>query len=319
MNLRHFLSWKPLFYEGLLPALRRLGPGRCDAVLASMGRLSLLWPWRRRQLARALRWARTMLGADWNPKVFRPALAANAVRFLARDYPLDAADDAEVLSRFDVEGFEELQSALAKRRGAIIVGCHLGGHIAALHWLYRSQIPLRLLVQRPRHVSRYLDQSFDRDQPHPQSAFFLRRDLPPGAATERLLRARAALRDGLAVYLAGDIPWVGSNSRPGQLLGQYRMFLSVWTDLATVTGAPVFFLFCTHRPEGRYALHIDGARTISAGQELASVTDYLARLEAQIRNHPDDAVAHLLWPCYGPKTAPSPRATRPSRRVATAT
>jgi len=246
-------------------------------------------------------------------------LAVNAIRFLARDYPLDVASDVEVFSRFDVDGFEALDQALAARQGAILVGCHLGAHISALHWLYRREVPLRLLVQRPRHVSRALNRRFDREEPHPQSAFFLRRDLPPGAATERLLRARAALRDGLAVYMAGDIPWIGANSRPGRLLGQHRRFLSVWADLATVTGTPVFFVFCTHRPEGRYALHIDPPRYVATGEELAAVTGYLARLEAEIASHPADAVAHLLWPCYGPPLASSTLATtRPSRRVATA-
>lgn len=318
MTFRHFLSWKPLFYEGLLPALRCLGPARGDAILGALGRV---WaradPLRRRQLSRAIARGRVALGTDWDRKVVRPALAANAMRFLARDYPLDVADDAEALSRFDVDGFDALREALDRGRGAIVVGSHLGGHIAALHWLYRREVPLRLLVQRPRHVSRTLDQHFDRDEPHPQSGFFLRRDLPPAAATERLLRARAALRDGLAVYLAGDIPWAGPNSRPGRLVGQAQSFLAVWADLAAVTRAPVFFLFCTHRPDGRYHLQIDPPRAVASGEEGAAVVQYLARLEAMIAAHPADAVAHLLWPCYG---APSPAVAngRPSHRIAVA-
>src|SRR5206468_12722861 len=111
-----------------------------------------------------------------------------------------------------------------------------------------------LLVRRPRHVSTELDRRFDRAEAHPQSEFFLRRGLSPALAAERLLRARAALRDGLAVYLSGDIPWSGSNTRPGRLLGRSRTFLAVWADLAVVTRAPVFLVFCTHRPGGRYAL-----------------------------------------------------------------
>ena len=50
------------------------------------------------------------------------------------------------------------------------------------------------------------------DVPYPQAGFFVRRDLSPVMAVERILRARAALRDGLAVYLTGDIPWSGPNS-----------------------------------------------------------------------------------------------------------
>jgi lauroyl/myristoyl acyltransferase len=136
-------------------------------------------------------------------------------------------------------------------------------------------------------------------------------------AAERLLRARAALRDGLAVYLTGDIPWPGPKTRPGRLLGQPQRFLAVWSDLAVLTRAPVFVVFCTHKPGGRYALTVEPMGTIAPGEENAAVARYLARLESEIAAHPADAVAHLLWPCYGP---PSPRPTtvaaRPSRRFA---
>jgi hypothetical protein len=130
------------------------------------------------------------------------------------------------------------------------------------------------------------------------------------------------LRDGLAVYLNGDIPWIGPNRRPGSLLGQPRTFLSVWADLAVVTHAPVFLLFCTHAERGRYRLTIDPPWTIAPGEELAAVAHYLARLEAAIAANPADAVAHLLWPCYGPPPArartraQAAPALRPGRRVA---
>src|SRR5205823_11931770 len=100
----------------------------------------------------------------------------------------------------------------------------------------------------------------------------------------------------------------------GRLLGRPRPFLSVWADLAVVTRAPVFLVFATHRPGGCYALTIDPPQTVAAGEEPAAVARYLARLEAEIAAHPADAVAHLLWPCYGPpRPAPS---LRPSRRAA---
>lgn len=321
MKLRHLLSWKSLFYQALLPALRGLGPATGDAILGGLGRVSTAaWPPRRRALARALASARGALGAGWEPEALRPALAANALRFLARDYPLDLPDDVEVLERFEVDGFDPLRTRLERGQGAILVGGHLGGHIAALHWLYRRGVPLRLLVQRPRHVSRYLDRQFDRDEPHAQSGFFLRRDLSPALAAERLLRARAALRDGLCVYLSGDIPWSGPNTRPGRLLGRPRTFLSVWADLAALTGAPVYFVFCTHRPGGRHALSIEPMGTLAPGEEPGAVARFLARLESEIAAHPADAVAHLLWPCYGaPSQAAAqsaPATARPSRRIA---
>src|SRR5262249_56522851 len=98
-----------------------------------------------------------------------------------------------------------------------------------------------------------LERFLDRDEPEPQAGFFLRRALEPGECVARVLRARAALRAGKAVYLPGDIPWSGPNTRAGRLLGQTHPLLSVWADLAALTGAPVFFVGCTHRPGGRVA------------------------------------------------------------------
>jgi lauroyl/myristoyl acyltransferase len=311
VTFRHFLSWRPLFYEALLPALRRLGPAPGDAVLGALGWLyTAVWPPRRRALSAALARARAALGTDWDPSATLAALSATIPRFLARDYLLDHASNARVFARFDVTGFEHVERSLASGRGVILLGSHLGGHLAALHWLYRQGVPLRLLVQRPRHVSRSLNAWFDRASSHAQSSFFLQRILPPSAAVERLLRARAALREGMAIYLTGDIPWDGPNARPGRLLGHAHMFLSVWTDLAVLTRTPVIPLFCTHRPGGRFALTFESPWTISPGAEDAAVARYLARLEAEIAAHPADAVAHLLWPCYNTPTPEPPALPR---------
>jgi lauroyl/myristoyl acyltransferase len=318
MRPRDILSWKFYFYHALLPILRRLGPAGCDAVLAGLGRImGALWLPRRREHLAALERVRAAVGADWDPEALRSELAAGTYRFLARDYPLDGADDDAIRDRFEVRGFEALRAALDRKRGAILVGSHLGGHIAALHGLYGRGVPLRLLVQRPGHVSAALNRRFDRsDVPYPQSGFFLRRDLSPVMAVERILRARSALRDGLALYLTGDIPWDGPNSRPGRLLGQTRRFLSVWADLAVQTRVPVFLVFCNHRPGGRYALSIEPPWALTRGDEPAAVVRYLDRLERAIATHPADAVAHLLWPCYGPPTRQAVTAPRPGRRVA---
>ena len=86
---------------------------------------------------------------------------------------------------------------------------------------------------------------------------FLRRDLSPAVAVERVFRARAALRDGLAIYLNGDIPWSGPNTCAGRLLGVSQRFLAIWTELAVLTNAPVFLVFCTHLEGGRFALEIE--------------------------------------------------------------
>jgi lauroyl/myristoyl acyltransferase len=297
--LRHMLSWKFVFYELFLPVMRGLGPARGDALLGFLGWLSVLArPKYEKRLRAALERAGKSLDADWSIDATWSALAANTARFLARDYPLDRQTDAAVLRRFDVRGFERLRVTLNGGRGAILVGSHLGAHIAGVHWLFRRGVSLRLLVQRPRHVSAELDRRFDAPGPHRQADMFLRRDLSPAVAIERVFRARAALRDGLAIYLNGDIPWTGPNTYTGMLLGRPQRLLGIWTELAVLTGTPVFLVFCTHLPRGRFALEIEAIGHLRPGEEEAAVADYLKQLEARIATCPADAIAHLTWPCY---------------------
>jgi phosphatidylinositol dimannoside acyltransferase len=303
--LRRILSWKYLFYDLILPALRLLGPRQGDALLGWLGRgVTAVQPRNRSQLRTALEHARTALDADWPIEKTLPLVAANKARFLARDYPLDSLSDQAVLERFDVKGYHQLRAAMANGRGAILVGSHLGAHIAGIHWLYRRGIPVRLLVQRPKHVSKYLIQQFDSDRPHPQNSLFLRRNLSSTAAIERIMAARAALRDGLAIYLNGDIPWAGPNTCEVDLLGRAQRFSSIWTELAELTRAPVFLLFCTHKPGGQFGLDIEPMGQLRAGEEPAAVADYLRELQSRIANSPENAVAHLTWPCYEPQPNP---------------
>jgi phosphatidylinositol dimannoside acyltransferase len=306
VTFRHFLSWKPLFYDSLLPVLRRLGPDRGDAVLAALGHvLAHAWPPRRHELSAALTRVGAALGADWDLAATRSQLEANVLRFLARDCLLDDISDDAFFDRFDVRGGEHLHETLAAGRGLILVGCHLGNHLSAMHWMYRRGIPLRLLIQRVPHCSRALRSRFDvATGPHPQAGFFLRRNLTPEAASKRIFRTRTALRDGMAVYLKGDVPWIGANTRPGRFLGQERPFQSLWAEFAGLFRAPVIPVFCTHLPGGRFALSFDPPWNVARGDEEAAVARYLARLESEIVANPADAVAHLLWNCYGPTTDP---------------
>ena len=300
MTFRHLLSWKTLFYDGLIPALQALPPAQADAVLGAVGRVAAKWPARRIELIRALERVKRSAGANWDVRETLRSLEANVPRFLARDRPLDGSDDAAFAARFDVRGEEHLRAALDQGRGVILAGCHLGAHLSAPHWVYRQGLPLRMLIQRPRHVSRLLDERFDADGPNPQSGFFLRRYLTPDEASKRIFRTRSALREGTIVYLKADVPWTGPNTRPGRLLGYSRNFQSLWAEFAALFRAPVVPVFCTHLPRGRYALTFEPAWNVRRGEETEVVGRYLARLEAEILAKPADAVAHLLWPCYGP-------------------
>lgn len=319
MSPSDLFRWKTYFYDALLPALRAMGPERADAALCGLARASAAArPWQKRRLAAALAAAARAAGPSLRPAT--PGdLAAGALRFLARDYLLDTGgDDAAALARFDVTGGDAVDAALAGGRGLILVGAHLGAHLSALHWLYRRGVALKVVVQRPRHVSAALERYFDRDAggPDPQEGYFLRRGLGPADCVARLLRVRAAVRSGRAAYFAGDIPWAGPNTRAGRLLGQTHRFLAVWADLSALTAAPVVFVFCNHADGGRFALRFEPAGPVPRGGEDAAVSAFLARLEAGIAARPDDAPAHLLWPCYGPPApAGDARPARPGRRA----
>jgi lauroyl/myristoyl acyltransferase len=320
MNPRHALSWKPWFYKALLPALGRLGPSRADASLAAIGRTLLaVNPLRRHELDRQIARADGLLSAGWDRAAVRREVAAGILRTLARDYPLEGPWDEGQRARFQVDGLAPLSEALAGGRGLILLGSHLGAHLAGLHWMARSGLPLRLLVQRPRHVSPTLQGWFDAQSspgtPLPQSDFFLRRHLDPGQAVRRVLLARDALRAGHLVYINGDVPWPIPSARPARFLGAVRPFLTLWADLAALTGTPVVPLFCTHQPEGRYHLAFDPPRAVAPGSQAGHLAAYLARLESQIAAHPGDAVPYLTWPTYtAPTTAistpPGPHAPR---------
>jgi hypothetical protein len=224
-------------------------------------------------------------------------MAGQATRGLARDLLLDGLDDARVAERFEVRGFERLEEARAERPGVILVGSHTGAYIPAIHWLYRQGLPLRLLVQRPAHVSRYLQMRFDRAEgPFPQHAFFLKRNLAPHDAAERVLRARSALCNGFVLYLCGDIP--APAQRLPRSCGRAWPFRTLWADLAASTGADVVTVFAWHRPNGNYRVVLDPPFRVEPGKEEDAVRRYLSRLSQFVRDEPEQAVAYWTWPGY---------------------
>ena len=274
-------------------------------------------PRRSKRFRASLERASAALDADWSIETTWPALAANTARFLGRDYPLDQQSDEAVLGRFDVRGYERLRATLADGRGAILVGSHLGAHIAGVHWLFRRGVSVQAAGSTPQARFSRAESPIRRRRATPPG-----RDVPAprsfrAVAVERVFRARAALRDGLAIYLNGDIPWSGPNTCAGRLLGRSQRFLAIWTELAVLTNAPVFLVFCTHLPGGRFALEIEAIGHLHSGEEESAVADYLKQLEARIEASPADAVAHLEWPCYVSPPAPARqtsrrRASRPS-------
>ena len=293
------LSWKALFYNQIMPQLARIDAQKADLYLQRMGCLVQNgWGPRRRTIHGAVQRARAAVEIpESEVPTFRSALGANTARMLARDYLLGDQSDRQVEQRFHVQGFECLLEALAQRDGVIILGSHLGAYIPALHWLYRQDLPLRSMIQRPRHVSSYLHTQLDHpSQLLPSSSLFLCRNLSPRDATERILRARNVLREGMSLYLCGDI--TNTEGRAVSWFGQPASLLDHWTYLAASTGAWVVPLFARFEPGGRYSLQFTTPFQVETENTQTAVSHYLQHLTQHVAASPAQAVPYWTWPTY---------------------
>jgi lauroyl/myristoyl acyltransferase len=293
------LGWKPLFYDSLLPRLAAWPAVRADATLAALGRALLAWPPHKRRILARSHFLNQALHAGWDIPTLLPRIAANLARYTARDYLLDPLPLPLLNRRFEISGLDHLRAAQSLGRGVILLGAHFGAHLAAVHWIIRQNFPIRLLVQRPRHISRFLNRHFDQtDLPHPPHTLLVRRHLPPRQASQCLLAAWNALRDQCCVYLNADVIWNIPSARHARFLGATYPLLSLWTELAALAHAPVVPIFARHLPGGRYHLHFDPPRDVHRDHQDLALEDYLRRLESQITQHPEDAIPYLLWPHF---------------------
>ena len=307
------LHWKAMFYKGLLPRLVRLDAARAERQLIQLGSfVQRTWGPCRRSLNRAVRRATRAVELPHDQAgAFRRALGEHVTRTVARDFLLDGRSDREVDLRFQTEGFEHVVDALAQGDGLILLGSHLGAYVPALHWLYRQDLPLRAMIQRPRHVSHYLQAQLDRTtEPYPSSSLFLRRDLERREAVERCLRARSALREGLALYVCGDITTPGGY--PACWFGQPVPLLEHWTQLAASSGARVVPLFATFLPEGKYQIRFEAPFRVDFQRSGEAISHYLRLLEDTVRTDPAQAVPYWTWPSFRFSADPLPAPPRPA-------
>ena len=220
-TMRRILSWKFVFYELLLPVLRGLGPARGDAILGFLGWLAMVVrPRGAIRMRAALERASTALDADWSIETTWPALAANTARFLARDYPArppDRRSGPQPVRRSRLRTPSRHACLKAEARSWL-----------AATWEHTSREFTGCFAAASRFDCSYSGPGTSRASSitgstpagiHPQAEMFLRRDLSPAVAVERVFRARSALRDGLAIYLNGDIPWSGPNTCSGHAAG----------------------------------------------------------------------------------------------------
>src|SRR5262249_35198199 len=121
---------------------------------------------------------------------------------------------------------------------------------------------VRLYMERPRHISRFLSRQFGTDGPLAQDKLFISRQGVPADSASSILRASRTLRAGMLLYLAGDVRWTGQLTEQASFLGRNLRFSTTWVALAAMTQAPVVMVFCRMNPDGRYHLEFRPGFTV---------------------------------------------------------
>ncbi len=227
-------------------------------------------------------------------------LAGNHILWRTRDMLLDGVSDRRAEGMFSISGREHLDAALAEGKGCIILTSHFGAHMLPAHWLYRQDYPLRLYMERPRNVSRFMSRRFVSEGPLSQDKLFISRKGDFKDAASSILRASRVLRAGLLLFLAGDVRWSGQMTEQAQFLGRTLRFSTTWIILASLSEAPVVIVYCRIGPDRRY--HIDFHPPFHVpkdaqqqGQTGYWVQHFMDVLEQQIRLHPTNSNDYLFW------------------------
>ncbi len=298
---RRGLNIRKALLRLILPTLRVLPPRTASRFVAGIGRTEYaLGRTLRVRFDTAVRRGAEYFGAPWNVTSVGRALAGNQIRWRTRDQLLDGLSDEVVSSLFEVSGRSHLDEAHSQGRGVILLGNHFGAHLMPAHWLVREGYALRLFMERPHHISRFLSRDFETEGPLGQKKLFISRRADPTEAAGSILRAGRVLKAGMTILIAGDVRWAGQHTAEATFLGRTYRFSATWVALAALTGAPVVPVFCHMGADGSHHLEFDpwfrvppdGAR---AGHLEESVGPCLARIEARVRQSPENSNEYLFW------------------------
>ena len=298
---RRWLNIRKALLRAILPALRALPHRSASRIVAGIGRLEYSLVRRLRvRYDEAVGRGGHHLGCAWDVAAVGRELAGNQIRWRTRDLLLDGLPDERVAPLFHVSGREHLDAAMAGKRGVILLGNHFGAHLMPAHWLARNGYPLRLFMERPRHVSRFLTRQFDSEGPLGQRKLFISRKADPASAAGSILRAARILKAGMVINIAGDVRWPGPHSAPARFLGKTYNFSATWVALAALTGAPVVPVFCRINPDGTYHLEFLPAFSVpgdtpACGQTPRWVQGCLDAIEERVRLDPANSNDYFFW------------------------
>ena len=216
------------------------------------------------------------------------AVYAHLLRFAqcAADRPFLIAGRHDAFA-VQTHGAEHLAALCRERRGALLLGAHLGS-FEALHAQAGQE---RLVVnvvgyfRNARMINRVLEQLGS--QVHA-------RLLEPGSGIDFALKLRDCIERGEFVAMLGDRQ-VDGNTAVVEFLGEPAAFPTGPFALAAALGCPVLLTFGLHRPPNRYELYCEPfaecVRLPRAQREQAlhaHVQRFAARLEHYCRLAPDN-------------------------------
>ncbi len=298
---RRWLNIRKGLLRIVLPAVRKLPPATASGFVTGIGRTEYaLGRNLRTRFDQAVERGAGYFGVHWQvPEVGR-ALAGNQIRWRTRDQLLDGLSPETIASLFEVSGRDHLDAARSEGKGVILLGNHFGAHLMPAHWLVRQEYPLRLFMERPHHISRFLRDHFETDGPLGQKKLFISRKADPSEAAGSILRAGRVLKAGMLVLIAGDVRWSGPHTAEARFLGSSYRFSATWVALAALTGAPVIPVFCRMDPEGRHHLEfLPGFHVASAapGRDPAPewVQSCLDAIEERVKLHPENSNDYFFW------------------------
>jgi len=196
-------------------------------------------------------------------------------------------DRVEMLSRggarFDlqVHGWPEIEAILARGRGCLLLGSHLG-----------SVEILRAFGERHRHLA--INLVMDEGNAAANSRWLRQmapelaeRIIAPGQAGT-LLRVRECLERGEVVAMLGDRPFGSERTTRCAFLGADARFPSGPMLTASVLGVPVVAFFCLYESERRYDVHFEllAERVeLGAGPRETALAPWIERFVRRLETH----------------------------------
>ncbi len=151
---------------------------------------------------------------------------------------------------FHYHGLGLLEQEMAKQRGAMMVGAHLGSfEVLRALAIEGMHLPMKVLMYQDHN--QYLTRLFNRLNPEVAASV-----IPLGGA-QSLLAAKEALEQGMVVGMLGDRVAESEKLTRGEFLGSETAFPAGPALLAGVLQVPVLLVLGLYRGGRRYDIHIE--------------------------------------------------------------